>query len=1335
MRKILTVAMLSDSSLMRQIRSSAREIRRGHRRYSFEEVFSGLGARRHRLWLTFLVVSLCFPYPAFALKTTETAQGAGLEELTHALDPDGTFRQLVQLVTSAPVPSPTQPIPGSASAFSAAGLEESGWPALHPKELETVLTLFIESMNDFLDKKAREALERGRYRLLGENAIFVDRGPINLEPLIQNFQRALSRGVYSDQLTEISPQKIDYVLKNFRYMLTGGKAFRLNRNLMGSVKSLSLHIRILFLEVAVQGILKALDEGRIQPSTSPEQVVNEVISTFVPVPEPPVGGRPVVPYEMLTVKEQGETISRILKVLRGSVSPTGLEEDQESEFGGLYPENEEVARLLSRILLIALQEEAYQVKLSFEERLGEAAVIVSDFFVQTGTLREERRVESPRDFYDSLVLRLKVMANLELIQGIYHSALTGRILFHVRDKPVDIELTVTGHGEDPESAVIRFSFPEGKPTKKEPLVWRGEIGEILKRIESFLKRYMEETGRNLSIAVVGPQKDHKGFTLLREALISEGSEGRPSELLVEVGVDQAVVREWTVTVAGPYNLPGFPAFLPQRDQSPQRPHFIFYFDPAPSAGLEEEQRYWQHLLQIAPGIRGTSDPQIYRTDDGLLTLEIRKGNGFFVYSSYQWPTRQSLYDPYVVRDSISRGMLGGTSRELVIRYPGDYVLAYVHPTLSGRRDPLVKALRYGRNGSGIRELVLGVQERMGDIESQPYSLRVLKDRESEEPVVFRLQFMTDDKLKEEWAQGVADSLGNEFVLSDEERAALSLYLAGTLSSELASMFFQDQQKASELFRRGRQFMQAIGPLAAEPSSALRTGLEEPFMAALGTLRDQYLRLERANRIQGRLLRVNRSKVNPRRIKQIERRLLEVGVASADPRSELETNMKALETIAQNDPVLYQEIMSSGDLVAEGIYQFYQMGDNPGSLDETMDILGQVQGIIRQVVKFLDVELSIPPDAERIERRVFFILRRWATVAGETPADQVPAIVMGPSLWGRYTDELLVLDRFLDRPESLGIRSSLFHNRIYLLTGSRMLYAPLPQLFFTDDEALQVLGDRPIVYMTISDDDRAFESNDRVTRLTLLDDPSTGIRSALGLFFGHLRDYSVGRKYPMAEEDVKDAEWLARALRRLAAHSSGPGPFTGPSTFLRTGLEEGVQVRPVDETLARDAPGLFARAQRAGRDRVVLLPVKVVEKVPVSSRGFFLYSHMSVVVDVLELLPKEWDLKRSRILYSNDPQGASLMLQQAAQVHARGHTVIVALDSTALRGLQIPDHHPVVLLVNPDTSSRVDRKVLAAFLIQPNVLKGLILDLTEGSIWRGSIQGVEYFAIPIVDRSA
>ncbi len=162
--------------------------------------------------------------------------------------------------------------------------------------------------------------------------------------------------------------------------------------------------------------------------------------------------------------------------------------------------------------------------------------------------------------------------------------------------------------------------------------------------------------------------------------------------------------------------------------------------------------------------------------------------------------------------------------------------------------------------------------------------------------------------------------------------------------------------------------------------------------------------------------------------------------------------------------------------------------------------------------------------------------------------------------------------------------------------------------------------------------------------------------------------------------------------------------------------KGLQVRSVEE-LEEIVPDLAAAAKAAKRNWVVLLPTQAVRANPPPG-SLLLYTHWSVLEQVLSLLPRHWDwekrtLERTRLFYSDDsPEEFQRKLEEATVLdNLEGRLVLVALDATLLKGRKVPPQHPVILLVHPETVSRIDGDVLAAFLSQPKALANLILDLT------------------------
>ncbi|MBI3318928.1 MAG: hypothetical protein HYZ90_07330 [Candidatus Omnitrophica bacterium] len=184
-------------------------------------------------------------------------------------------------------------------------------------------------------------------------------------------------------------------------------------------------------------------------------------------------GRKLFQYLQEFYRENFLSDEERLQLLLGQVagpatepSAAGLEEEAQAQ----YPEDPDVARILKMIFLTVIKEGIDRVDFRFEQVGPEESVFVGDLFSGPEgreTLREDLgRIEvgSSREFYDNFLLRLKIMAEIEQTYPQHRATLSGIFSLDVRDRPVTIDLTIAGRGEEAELATLRFRYPEGLPT-------------------------------------------------------------------------------------------------------------------------------------------------------------------------------------------------------------------------------------------------------------------------------------------------------------------------------------------------------------------------------------------------------------------------------------------------------------------------------------------------------------------------------------------------------------------------------------------------------------------------------------------------------------------------------------------------------------------------------------------------------------------------------------------------------------------------------------------------------------------------------------------------------
>jgi hypothetical protein len=177
----------------------------------------------------------------------------------------------------------------------------------------------------------------------------------------------------------------------------------------------------------------------------------------------------------------------------------------------------------------------------------------------------------------------------------------------------------------------------------------------------------------------------------------------------------------------------------------------------------------------------------------------------------------------------------------------------------------------------------------------------------------------------------------------------------------------------------------------------------------------------------------------------------------------------------------------------------------------------------------------------------------------------------------------------------------------------------------------------------------------------------------------------------------------------------------------SGLEEQVQVLTIEELAAKGVDAA-AIAQEAGYSRAVLVPADGGRLKP-EPLTLELFAHATVAPGAMSVLPENFTLRGVPIrIPSDDAEAANARLQQAAAASAEGRFVLIALDP-AYRGMfELPEEHPLALMLSPSTYHMIDRTALAAFLARHKGLQNLILDLTKGSIQTVTIDGKDYFAI-------
>ncbi len=181
-------------------------------------------------------------------------------------------------------------------------------------------------------------------------------------------------------------------------------------------------------------------------------------------------------------------------------------------------------------------------------------------------------------------------------------------------------------------------------------------------------------------------------------------------------------------------------------------------------------------------------------------------------------------------------------------------------------------------------------------------------------------------------------------------------------------------------------------------------------------------------------------------------------------------------------------------------------------------------------------------------------------------------------------------------------------------------------------------------------------------------------------------------------------------------------------FSKAGLEEKSTARVWTlEKMGRKGVELAAEAGAQGYTQAVLVPVGAVLS-RMESATLDLYAQPSVSSAAMAILPDGWGIGQILAIPENDPSAGNDLLRKATDEFTRGRQVVIALDPDLKSGLQLPQNHPVALLLSEKTYHLIDRTILAAFLSQPQILRNLILDLTRGTIERVTIDGEDYFAI-------
>ncbi len=217
---------------------------------------------------------------------------------------------------------------------------------------------------------------------------------------------------------------------------------------------------------------------------------------------------------------------------------------------------------------------------------------------------------------------------------------------------------------------------------------------------------------------------------------------------------------------------------------------------------------------------------------------------------------------------------------------------------------------------------------------------------------------------------------------------------------------------------------------------------------------------------------------------------------------------------------------------------------------------------------------------------------------------------------------------------------------------------------------------------------------------------------------------LGRVSESSEAPYPGSVVLNRSVDAIGKRVLEVGWYTAPVSA--AGLEEGVQVWTIDQLRER-ATGSIP-IPPVGASHVALIVADAVERVAASvgQANVIIYSHPAVATGALQIVPDSWKMERGIQLLAQSPDLANEKLTEAAADVARGKTVLVAVDSNYLRGLRLP--RTIAVLLNPATMDRLNLKVVAAYLSQPNLLLGYILDLSSGSVVQVQIGNRDFFAL-------
>ncbi len=189
------------------------------------------------------------------------------------------------------------------------------------------------------------------------------------------------------------------------------------------------------------------------------------------------------------------------------------------------------------------------------------------------------------------------------------------------------------------------------------------------------------------------------------------------------------------------------------------------------------------------------------------------------------------------------------------------------------------------------------------------------------------------------------------------------------------------------------------------------------------------------------------------------------------------------------------------------------------------------------------------------------------------------------------------------------------------------------------------------------------------------------------------------------------------------------PLTPPQAVgdqaVPAGQEEPQVVMP--EAFDEESPALAARMRADGVARALLIPLQVPGE-GLSPSAITLYAQPSVMPAALGLLPDGAAVRDLVPIPVDDPAGANQRLEEAAAGLEEGAKAIIALAPGALAALRLPERHPMVWLLNPDTWHKISRGALTSLLHHANKLANFILDLSRGTIYRAKLRGREYLAI-------